>query len=167
MLEDKLGKIRIKIVFLDETGNYEAGIDAGGLYKDFINEFTKLLFHPDRGYFIELPNSKELFLNPSAKFWVGEENLKIYKIIGFVIGRCFYERFTLNMKLSRTFLRKVKSLPNFLKELKYFDEKLYHSLMALKKYKNIEELDLNFTITEEGTNKEIELIPNGREKIVD
>ena len=48
------GKDTIKIVFIDETGNYEAGIDQGGLYKDFISLYTQAIFDPNYGYFIEL-----------------------------------------------------------------------------------------------------------------
>lgn len=33
------GREKVSITFIDETGNYEAGIDQGGLYKDFIELF--------------------------------------------------------------------------------------------------------------------------------
>jgi hypothetical protein len=34
-------KNRLKVVFIDEFGNYEAGIDEGGLFKDFLDELCK------------------------------------------------------------------------------------------------------------------------------
>ena len=52
--------------------------------------------------------------------------------MGLLIARCFKEGFTLNKKLSRTFIRKIKGLPNYFKELKYYDKDLYKQLRNLK-----------------------------------
>ncbi len=70
------------------------------------------------------------------------------------------------MKLSRTFIRKIKGLPNFFKELQYFDRELYEMLSRLRDMENIEELGLYFMINEKYSNKEIELIPNGSNILV-
>ena len=154
-------KKKIKITFLDEFGKYEAGIDEGGLYKDFLTEFTKEIFNPNYGYFMELKNSKELFINPSSEFWIeGDKNI-IFQIIGLIIARCFYEGFTLNTIISRTFIRKIKGLPNFFKELKYFDSDLFFNLQKLKDLQNVEDLDLFFVVNEKDSLKEINLIKNG------
>ena len=40
------------MTFIDEMGNYEAGVDQGGLYKDFVNEFSNRILDPNLGYFI-------------------------------------------------------------------------------------------------------------------
>lgn len=155
------GTEKFSIIFIDETGNIEAGIDQGGLYKDFVDLYTGLIFNPDFGYFVEQEQSRELFINPSVKYWQQEDSNQIYEIIGFVIARCFFEGFTLNKKLSRTFIRKIMKLPNFFKELQYFDESLYEQLKKIKTSENVEDYDLNFTVAEKDSQKEVELIPNG------
>lgn len=55
--------------------------------------------------------------------------------------------------LSRTFIRKIKGLPNYFKELKYFDKNLFKQLKNLKEMDNIEDLYLTFTVNEKDTNK--------------
>jgi len=56
----------------------------------------------------------------------------------------------------------LKGLPNCLKELKYFDESLYKQLINLKTIKDLEGLDLFFSINEKDSGKEVELIKNGK-----
>lgn len=62
-------------------GNYEAGIDQGGLYKDFVGEFSDKLFDPNLGYFIELEN-RELYINPSVYQWVDFSPDIVYRVMG-------------------------------------------------------------------------------------
>ena len=81
--------------------------------------------------------------------------------MGLLIARCFLEGFTINKILSRTFIRKIKGLPNYFKELKYYDKVLYEKLRNLKEIDNLEDLYLTFTVNEKDTNRIIELIPNG------
>jgi hypothetical protein len=45
----------------------QAGIDAGGLRRDFITALTTELFNPDIGIFIKREGSKKYFLNPNFK----------------------------------------------------------------------------------------------------
>ena len=163
LLHSQNPKKKIKITFLDEFGKYEAGIDEGGLYKDFLTEFTKEIFNPNYGYFMELKSSNELYINPSSEFWIeGDKNL-IFQIIGLIIARCFYEGFTLDTIISRTFIRKIKGLPNFFKELKYFDKDLYLNLRKLKDFEDVESLDIFFVVNEKDSLKEIELVKNGKD----
>lgn len=39
-------KGKLEVRFVDEFGNYEAGIDAGGLFKEFLIELSKIVFNP-------------------------------------------------------------------------------------------------------------------------
>lgn len=82
------------------------------------------ILDPNLGYFIELEN-RELFINPSVYKWVEYSPQIVYTVLGLLIARCFVEGFTINKMLSRTFIRKIKGLPNYFKELRYFDNNLY------------------------------------------
>ena len=39
-------KNRVFVVFKDQFGHYEGGIDDGGLFKDFLSELSKEIFDP-------------------------------------------------------------------------------------------------------------------------
>jgi len=40
------------VSFIDEFGKYEAGIDDGGLFKEFLSELSKVVFDPQKGLFM-------------------------------------------------------------------------------------------------------------------
>jgi hypothetical protein len=59
-------------------------------------------------------------------------------------------------------VRNIKGKQNFLKELPMLDPELFNNLQKLKNYKgNLRDLDINFTIHDDITNRETELVPNG------
>jgi ubiquitin-protein ligase E3 C len=64
---DRLGdadlKGRIKITFIDEWGNEEAGIDGGGVFKEFFTSLCKEVFDTDRGLWLA-NRVNELYPNP-------------------------------------------------------------------------------------------------------
>jgi ubiquitin-protein ligase E3 C len=39
-------KAKLCVVYIDEFGNTEEGIDAGGIFKEFINDLSKIVFNP-------------------------------------------------------------------------------------------------------------------------
>jgi ubiquitin-protein ligase E3 C len=63
--------------------------------------------------------------------------------------------------------RNLKGKQNFLKELPLLDPELFNNLNKLKNYKgDLRDLDINFTIHDDITNKETALISNGEEVYV-
>ena len=75
----------------DETD--EAGIDGGGLFKDFIDNFTKEAFDPVAGFFI-LTHEQTLSPNPRADL-VRPDYLYLYQLFGKILGKAVYEVFFL------------------------------------------------------------------------
>jgi hypothetical protein len=43
-------KDRIVVRYINEFGEEEAGIDVGGLFKDFLTDLTGRVFNPGKGY---------------------------------------------------------------------------------------------------------------------
>jgi len=82
-------KGRIRVQFTSETGTAEAGIDGGGLFKDFIDNFTKSAFHPSAGLFV-LTSEQLLTPNPASSL-VNEDSLELYHLFGKVLGKAVYE----------------------------------------------------------------------------
>ncbi len=38
--------------YIDEFGSEEKGVDAGGLFKEFLNDLGKIVFNPQYGLFV-------------------------------------------------------------------------------------------------------------------
>ncbi len=39
-------KARLRVVYIDAHGNDEMGIDQGGIFKEFVNDISKIVFDP-------------------------------------------------------------------------------------------------------------------------
>lgn len=79
---DLKGRIRIEF-------KGEVGIDGGGLFKDFIDNFTKSAFDPTIGYFI--PTSEQLLTPNPGSSLLSSEHLGMYYLFGKVLGKAVYE----------------------------------------------------------------------------
>lgn len=167
MQNEHLAKTRIRVTFIDELGRREEGADAGGLFKDLVSELIKTLFNPSYGLLVELESNREMFINHDSKIAFGKNDLLYFKVMGFVLAKSFQMGITLDIKLSRIFLRKLKGLPNYFNELLYYDQELYKRLRDLKNNPNLEKMEITFsTSAGEFTGKDIDLIPNGSNILV-
>ncbi|KAJ6620089.1 HECT-domain-containing protein [Mycena sp. CBHHK59/15] len=155
-------KGRIGITFIDKFGEEEAGIDGGGVFKEFFTSLCKEVFDTDRGLW--LANKKnELYPNPHA-YAVEPHNLNWYRFIGRIIGKAMYEGILVDIAFAGFFLAKWLGKQSFLDDLASLDPELYNGLIFLKHYSgNPEDLSLNFTVAVEdfGVTKTVDLIPNG------
>lgn len=59
-------KSLIKIVFINQQGEEEAGIDGGGLFKEFLLKVCAHLFDPNYGFFVLTAADNTLMPNPSV-----------------------------------------------------------------------------------------------------
>lgn len=116
----------IQITFLDEFGLQEAGIDGGGVTKEFLTSVINQAFDPVNGglekYFIE--NEKHLlFPNPTALddarailqdmsledkevHSLLRDMLRKYEFLGRIIGKCLYEEILIDVSFAGFFLKK-------------------------------------------------------------
>ncbi|KAJ7067265.1 HECT-domain-containing protein [Mycena amicta] len=161
-LRDADLKGRIGIQFIDKFGEEEAGIDGGGVFKEFFTSLCKEVFDTDRGLW--LANKKnELYPNPHA-YAIEQHNLNWYRFIGRIIGKAMYEGILVDIAFAGFFLAKWLGKQSFLDDLASLDPELYNGLIFLKHYAgNPEDLSLNFTVATEdfGVTKTTNLIPNG------
>ncbi|KAJ3827522.1 HECT-domain-containing protein [Lentinula raphanica] len=152
----------IRIVFIDQFGAEEAGIDGGGVFKEFFTSLCKEVFDTDRGLW--LSNEKnELYPNPHA-YATEAHSLSWYRFIGRILGKAMYEGILVDVAFASFFLAKWLGRQSFLDDLASLDPDLYKGLVFLKHHTgNFEDLSLNFTmeVEEFGTTKTIELIRNG------
>lgn len=108
-----------------------------------------------------------MYPNPSARAAHGSDSIVLFEFLGRILGKALYEGITIKPQFAHFFLSFLRGEYNFLHmlpDLATMDQTLYNNLMFLKTYGgNSEDLCLTFTVANDdfGTNKEIELIPNG------
>lgn len=78
-------KLHMKVQLKNFAGLDEAGIDGGGLFREFISELLKTAFNPNRAFF-QCTNDKLLYPNPQAKLIV-DNYTQHYYFLGRVLGK--------------------------------------------------------------------------------
>ncbi|GAB1315989.1 ubiquitin-protein ligase (E3) [Madurella fahalii] len=181
----------IQISFVDEFGMEEAGIDGGGVTKEFLTSVTTEAFTQDQRLFVT--NSKNAYYpNPRAldqqknvlrEAGVQEDSdvwresitdlLHQYEFLGRVIGKCLYEGILIDIVFAGFFLLKwassgVDTYRANINDLRELDEELYQGMLHLKDYPDVSDLSLDFTITDQVSlpNEPVRtvthnLVPNG------
>ena len=98
---------KITVIFRDEFGNLESGIDENGLYKEFMVELSTEIFNPKFGFFETTEGEKKLHLNPRSTFLVTENHDQVFESLGMILGRCIRDHVFMNVRFTRLFLRYI------------------------------------------------------------
>ncbi|KAL6894477.1 hypothetical protein ACP4OV_008575 [Aristida adscensionis] len=162
-LRSKL-KSCIHVSFVSECGLPEAGLDYGGLSKEFLTDLSKAAFNPECGLFSQTSESDSSLI-PSNSAKLLDNGIDMIEFLGRVVGKALYEGILLDYSFSPVFVQKLLGRYSFLDELSTLDPELYRNLMQLKHYDgDVEDLCLDFTVTEELGGKRIvhELRPGGK-----
>ncbi|XP_065855485.1 E3 ubiquitin-protein ligase UPL7 isoform X2 [Euphorbia lathyris] len=161
-------KSSIHVSFVSECGVPEAGLDYGGLSKEFLTDISKAAFSPEYGLFSQTSTSERLLIpNTTARYL--ENGIQMIEFLGRVVGKALYEGILLDYSFSHVFVQKLLGRYSFLDELSTLDPELYRNLMYVKNYEgDLRDLSLDFTVTEEsfGKRQVIELKPGGRDVCV-
>ena len=116
----------IQITFVDQFDSIEAGIDGGGVTKEFLTSVTSRAFMPSDQIDMFVANDQHLlYPNPSAVEECKEalrqagfsenspefrlpisELLQRYEFLGRIIGKCLYEGILVDVNFAPFFLRK-------------------------------------------------------------
>jgi ubiquitin-protein ligase E3 C len=116
----------IQISFIDRFGSMEAGIDGGGVTKEFLTSITSEAFKTEDGFNMFAENDQHLlYPNPTAveqckelmrenqvteqsAEWTGNirELLRRYEFLGRIIGKCLYEGILVDVNFAPFFLLK-------------------------------------------------------------
>lgn len=155
----------LAVDYRDVHGIAEAGIDGGGLTKEFLTYICQQAFHPDFGLFVET-SERLLYPNPSSSART-LERLQKYEFLGRIIAKCIYDDILVDVAFAPSFLLSWIGKLAYIDDLKAMDKDLYRGLIQLKNYKGDVENDfaLDFTVNEEdsGVQRIINLVPNGSE----
>ncbi|GMK53858.1 hypothetical protein CspeluHIS016_0104440 [Cutaneotrichosporon spelunceum] len=153
----------VEITFVDKWGNQEAGIDGGGLFKEFLHKLSKEAFDTERGLWLaNLRN--ELYPNPHS-YASEPHQLAWYGFIGRLLGKALYADILVDVTFAGFFLAKWLGRQSHVDDLASLDRELYRGLIQLKNYPHPEELSLTFSVAEDefGVAKSVDLIPGGSE----
>ncbi|XP_024984988.1 E3 ubiquitin-protein ligase UPL6 isoform X4 [Cynara cardunculus var. scolymus] len=159
--EDLRGVIRV--TFVNEFGVEEAGIDGGGIFKDFMENITRAAFDMQYGLFKETIDHL-LYPNPGSGM-IHEQHLQFFHFLGIILGKAMFEGILVDIPFATFFLSKLKQKHNYLNDLPSLDPELYRHLIFLKRYEgDLSELELYFVIVnnEFGEQTAEELIPGGK-----
>ncbi|XP_044150349.1 LOW QUALITY PROTEIN: ubiquitin-protein ligase E3C-like [Bufo gargarizans] len=141
-------KKRIRVHLLNTHGLDEAGIDGGGIFREFLNELLKSGFNPNQGFF-KTTNEGLLYPNPAAQTLVGDSFARHYYFLGRMLGKALYENMLVELPFASFFLSKLlgTSADVDIHHLASLDPEMYKNLLFLKSYEeDVEDLGLNFTV---------------------
>ncbi|KAL7938532.1 hypothetical protein V8C35DRAFT_81105 [Trichoderma chlorosporum] len=169
----------IQITFVDQFDTPEAGIDGGGVTKEFLTSVTseafgngagglgmftssgKELLYPDPTAMDVLRESlRKQGISESDPEWREEMSglLRRYEFLGRIVGKCMYEGILVDLAFAGFFLLKWPSpsrkeennYKGSVNDLQDMDEELYRGLLNLKNYSgDVSALGLDFTITDQ------------------
>ncbi|RKF63036.1 putative iq and hect domain protein [Erysiphe neolycopersici] len=171
-LGDEL-KEPIRINFVDQFDTVEAGIDGGGVTKEFLTSvITEALCTKASPKFFVTNDQNLLYPNPTAldeerenlrqeghiessPYWKEriKDILQQFEFIGRIVGKCLYEGILIDIGFASFFLLKWPASGLTyrvnINDIRDLDEKLYEGLLQLKNYNgNVEEFSLDFTTTD-------------------
>lgn len=176
----KLGeglKDPLHITFQDQWGANEAGIDGGGVTKEFLtsvtdealaqNNSTPSMFTSSyNGLLFPDPTAVDVVRESYRQHGISEMDsdcragiatlIKKYEFLGRIIGKCLYEGILIDIAFAGFFLLQWSSAnadgayKGSINDLRDIDEELYKGMLRLKDYPgDVSELDINFTINDQ------------------
>ena len=162
-------KRKVQVTFVNQHGTHEAGIDGGGVFKEFLDDLIKEAFDPDSN------RKTTLFtITPLQTLTVNMETtdqfdvLRHYEFLGRVLGKAIYESILVEPQFCLPFLNQLLGKQNSLEDLKNLDDEFYNNLMKLRTMSasDIETLALSFELQLGPSSRTIPLLPGGASKSV-
>lgn len=128
---------RLVVEMINQHGLDEAGIDGGGVFREFIIDLLETSFDPTRGFFV-LTSDGQLYPNPNVELIVSEFEPH-YFFLGRILGKAIQCKILSSLKFAMFFLQKIlisksRSMDTRL-DIDYLvslDPEVYKNLLYLK-----------------------------------
>lgn len=132
VVPDLRSDVRISLVNI--VGVQEAGVDGGGLLREFLTEATKAGVDPNRGLF-RVDSENRIYPNPIAKKIMSDYR-KHFFLMGRLVGKALYSQILLELPLAAFFMQlstfgTISSAVDYLATL---DPDLHKNLLKLKSF---------------------------------
>ena len=165
-LGPKLRK-KVQVTFTNQHGALEAGIDGGGVFKEFIDDLISDAFVAQESSYnlrlFEVTPLETLAVNPRLSY--DFEMLPHYEFLGRVLGKAVYESILVEPQFCLPFLNQLLGKPNSLEDLKNYDPEIYSNLTKLLNApaEDINSMGLSFEMTTwtGDSTQTVELMPGG------
>eukprot|EP00047_Mylnosiga_fluctuans_P005884 m.243376 g.243376 ORF g.243376 m.243376 type:complete len:956 (+) comp14229_c0_seq1:105-2972(+) len=155
----------IRVQFHSDEGP-EAGIDGGGLFREFLADLLKEAFSPESGFFVATADNT-IYPNPHTTRLDADQH---FCFIGMVLGKAIFDGMLLDLPFATFFLLKLLSERPEFDDLRSLDPELHRNLLFLKHYPgDPEELALTFAASAQdgdGGYRQVDLVPQGRDVAV-
>jgi ubiquitin-protein ligase E3 A/E3 ubiquitin-protein ligase HERC4 len=170
VLDDALSQLRLasaeqrlkRPLFVEFEG--EAGVDAGGVRKEFFQLALRELLREDYGMFVRNEATGRFWLRPNQL----PESAEMFELGGMLIGLALFNSVLLECRFPRALWRKLLAgaelVLSEMSELASVAPEVGRNLQSLLHYTgDVEELDLTFTATQEmfGETKVHDLLSGG------
>ena len=153
------------VTFIDQLGQVEQGVDAGGLYKEFMYKLSEEAFSNKLGFFEEseigllIPTKDSIHVDKNYNYEA------TYEFLGFIVAKAISDDIKIFPNFSPVFLNNCLEIENSFIDLKIYDPDLYKSLVTLKTYEGDVQNDLglyfSLTIEKNGRIVNFDLIDGG------
>lgn len=150
-------KLKTKIVF-----EGEAGIDSGGLTKDWFLQLSRGLFNPQ---FCLLKKHETKVYHIDSRSGINEEHLKYFHFLGNFLAKAIYDRQLVDVPFCNMIYKHLLGLPATMDDLADIDP-VYHASLKWMLNNSINGvIDEGFCVMADhfGERKTIDLIPGGRD----
>jgi len=161
-------KRRVQVSYINQYGAQEAGIDGGGVFKEFIDDLIRDAFAAE-----DSTAAYQLFsVTPLETLKVNSDlppdnGLLIhYEFLGRVLGKAVYESILVEPQFCLPFLNQLLGKSNSMEDLKNYDPEYYRNLTKLLSL-SVSELGsmglaFEMSVGSGATGRTVELIPGGR-----
>lgn len=142
----------------------EAGVDAGGVTREWYQVLSRQMFNPDYALFTPASSDKTTF-HPNRTSYVNPEHLSFFKFIGRIIGKAIYDGCFLDCHFSRAVYKRLLNRPVSLKDMETLDLDYSKSLTWMLENDITDVITETFSVETDdyGEHKTIDLIEGGRD----
>ncbi|SCV03555.1 LAME_0H11364g1_1 [Lachancea meyersii CBS 8951] len=142
----------------------EAGVDAGGVTREWYQVLSRQMFNPDYALFLPVASDKTTF-HPNRTSGINPEHLSFFKFIGMIIGKAICDQCFLDCHFSREVYKNILSKPVALKDMESLDLDYYKSLIWILENDITDIIEETFSVETDdyGEHKTVDLIENGRD----
>ncbi|KAK6464491.1 E3 ubiquitin protein ligase TOM1 [Scheffersomyces coipomensis] len=141
----------------------EAGVDAGGVTREWYQVLSRQMFNPDYALFTPVASDETTF-HPNRTSYINPEHLSFFKFIGRIIGKAIFDGSYLDCHFSRAVYKRILGRPVSLKDMETLDLEYFKSLMWMLENDITDVITEDFSVETDdyGEHKIIDLIPDGR-----
>jgi len=162
---------KVQVSFINQHGAVEAGIDGGGVFKEFLDDLVKDAFSLEQSATSTLPLFTVTSLETLAinlDYANRPDLLSHYEFLGRAIGKAVYEGILVDPQFCLPFLNQLLGKANSLEDLRNLDPTYYKNLTKLLSLKSCDfsSLGLTFEVSIGSTGRTVELKPGGSQVAV-